>query len=123
MRKIILASLTTLMLTACGTTQEQLEIIKENDFMVIKDDDKLRQSIVCDIRSLETQGFEQWGKHQEYVCINSYDNLDIIVIEDEEREFKIGDKAKLTFFHDDVESVEKIKINDFTYSLTLLAND
>lgn len=49
------------------------------------------EQILCEVKSLESQGFAQLSEHEEYVCENISDDTDFIVVEDEFNEFRLGD--------------------------------
>lgn len=50
----------------------------------------------CEVAPLDDYGFVQSGEHPEYVCMNSHEDTDFIVIEDEGLSpLDIGDGMKL----------------------------
>lgn len=51
----------------------------------------VNEQILCEVESLESQGFVELSKHEEYVCENILDDTDFIVVEDEFDEFRLGD--------------------------------
>lgn len=64
------------------------------------------ETLTCEIEPLETYGFEQFSDSTEYVCVNSNDFTDFIIVEDENDEYHVGNTLKVTLKHDEVTSVE-----------------
>lgn len=51
--------------------------------------------ILCEVHDLESKGFEQVSEHQEYACSNFFDDMDLIIVEDEFDEFLVDDILKV----------------------------
>lgn len=73
-------------------------IVNENGFKVVSDSDPNRQTIIATIIS-------KTPDKQYYSAVNAYDSSDIVTIPLSDT-YATGDKVTITFFHDDIESVE-----------------
>ena len=69
--------------------------------------------ILCQVKDLESQGFAQLSKHEEYVCENILDDTDFIVVEDEFDEFRVGDVLNVELnLHGELVDYEVINITE-----------
>ena len=69
------------------------------------------EQILCEVKSLESQGFAQLSQHEEYVCENISDDTDFIVVEDEFDEFRLGDVLNVELnLHGELVDYEVVKI-------------
>lgn len=51
--------------------------------------------ILCEVHDLASKGFEQVSEFQEYACSNIFDDMDLIIVEDEFDEFRVDDILKV----------------------------
>lgn len=107
--KEILLTLLMAIVSQLGVEVTEPIIVEENGYMVVQDNDDERQTIVCKLDVLEEHGFYQYSNNPEFACVNEFDSSDVVIVEDEESQFKINDVVFVTFFHDDVESVHQFK--------------
>lgn len=71
------------------------------------------EQILCEVKSLESQGFEQVGNYPEYVCENISDDTDFIVVEDEFNEFRVSDVLNVELnSHGELVDYEVINITE-----------
>jgi len=78
---------------------DEPDIITENEFKVVKDNDSERQTIIATVISKTND-----DKH--FTAVNNYDSSDTILIDGN---YSKGDKVMITFFHDDIEKVEVLE--------------
>ena len=108
MKKFLVGVLLSVMaLTGCQQQPETVGVKEENGFKVldIKQDEHY-STIVCEATS-KNYGVTN-PDEGELACQNMYDEEDVVFLtHGQAKNFKVGDKLLVTFFHDDVEKVEK----------------
>ncbi|MCA1021611.1 hypothetical protein [Halobacillus litoralis] len=108
MKELITFCLICLTLVACSVSQESsFDIVEENGFKVVADEDPERSTIICTLDSLSNHGLSS-DEHTDLACVNNYDSSDVVFLDNME-DFHEEETVSVTFFHDDVESVKIFK--------------
>jgi hypothetical protein len=113
MKKLIL-SVGVLLLLAVGVLgfnkSEPIKVVKEHGFMVLKDNDKEKSTIVIKV----TDPHEKGTFGENVIGYNIYDKSDVVTLERnevKEKKIKKGDVLLVTFDGDWVEKAVKNKYN------------